>query len=103
MRINYYRFPDDTPEHVMLEEGCEVVLKNGDTLYVSTIPDDKRESVDYINTTIGGLKVSSVKELIKKYGGCGWADHCERDSGVFKTTPITLKGNNSHFKYNHHL
>ena len=49
------------------------------------------------------ISVSEVKKLIKKYGGVGYTMHCERDGTLFETTPITLKGNNSKFKYNRHL
>ena len=103
MRINYYQFPNDIPEDILLKEGCEIVLKNGETIYSETIPEDKRELVDHVDNVLYGLKVSSVKSLIKKYGGHGWTDHCERDGGVFETTEITLNGNNSKFKYNRHL
>lgn len=34
MRINYYQFPDDTPEEILLKEGCEIILKNGGTFIV---------------------------------------------------------------------
>lgn len=103
MRINYYRFPENTPEDILLENGCEVILKTGGSILVDSIPDDKRHLVEAVDHTIGGLKVSSVKALIRQYGGFGWTDHCERDGGVFETTEITLKGNNSKFKYNRHL
>ena len=52
---------------------------------------------------IGGLRLSTVKKLIKRYGGSGYTTHCERDGGVFEVTSITMKGNNSRFKYNRHL
>lgn len=48
-------------------------------------------------------KVSTIKKLIKEQGGFGWTEHYERDGGLFEVTEIELKGNNSHFKYNHHL
>jgi len=38
-----------------------------------------------------------------KLGGSAWTEHCERDGGCFKVTPIELGKNNSKFKYNHHL
>lgn len=50
-----------------------------------------------------GISIRHAKELLKEKGGTAWTDHCERDGGVFETTEITLNGNNSHFKYNHHL
>ena len=52
MRLNYYRFPDDTPEAVLLENGCGVVLKDGREIYPESIPDERRPLVDYINHTV---------------------------------------------------
>lgn len=103
MRINYYQFPEDTPEDIRLKEGCGVILKNGDTIYPDSIPVDQRSLIDCVEDTLGGISVTAVKKLIRKYGGCGWTDHCERDGGVFETTNITLQGNNTRFKYNCHL
>lgn len=103
MRINYYVFPDDAPEPVMLSEGCAVVLKSGSEIYPSSIPEEKRHLVDHIDHTVGGISITRVKTLMRLYGGYGYTEHCERDGGVFEVTPINLKGNNSRFKYNHHL
>ena len=80
MRIHYYKFPEGTNKDIMREYGLN---------------DDE--------DTLGGIPVSEVKKLIKKYGGGGYTMHCERDGTLFETTPITLKGNNSKFKYNRHL
>lgn len=80
MRINYYQFPEDTKPEVLKDHGCT--------------PDD---------LAIGGISVTTAKKLLKEYGGTAWTEHCERDGGCFEVTPIELKGNNSRFKYNHHL
>lgn len=80
MRLNYYEFPDSVDNAVLREYGCE-------------------ES----DRVLGGISVTTAKQLLKKYGGNGWTEHCERDGGVFEVTDITVKGNNSKFKYNHHL
>lgn len=32
-----------------------------------------------------------------------WTEHYERDGTLFEVTEIHLTGNNSRFKYNHHL
>lgn len=80
MRINYYKFPENISNDVLKEYG----LRDG----------------EYI---LDGMTVSEVKKLIKKYGGVGYTIHCERDGTLFETTPITLNGNNSKFKYNRHL
>lgn len=97
MRLNYYRFPEGTPECVLVENGCKETRCNFDE---ST--QEWREEVT-INDTIGGLSVASVKKLMAMYGGSGWTEHCERDGGCFEVTEIKLTGNNSRFKYNHHL
>ena len=80
MRIHYYKFPEGTSKDVMKEYG----LNNDED-------------------TLSGISVSEVKRLIKTYGGVGYTMHCERDGTLFETTTITLKGNNSKFKYNRHL
>lgn len=103
MRLNYYRFPEETPEAILLEHGCEIILKDGSVVISDHIPDDKRPLVDYIENCIGGLSVSRVKQMIRQYGGTGWTEHLERDGGCFEVTEIKLSGNNSRFKYNHHL
>lgn len=103
MRLNYYRFPETVDEQIKLNEGCGVVLKSGDTIYPDTIPEDKRSLVEYVDDTIGGISVTHAKRLLKAYGGSAWTEHCDRDGSVFEVTDIQLKGNNSKFKYNHHL
>lgn len=102
MRLSYYRFPDDTPESVLLENGCGVVLKSGEEIYPDSIPEDKRPIVDHIDHTVY-CKVSFAKQILKTYGGAAWTEHIERDGGCFEVIPISLGGNNSRFKYNHHL
>ena len=102
MRLNYYRFPEGTPEGVLLEHGCAVVLTDGREIYPDSIPEERRPLVDHIDHTIS-CRVSVAKKLMRKYGGAGWTEHCERDGGCFEVTPITLTGNNSRFTYNHHL
>ena len=102
MRITYYRFPDDTPEEVLLEHGCMITTINGDEVYARHIPEEKRQEVDYIDHTIQ-CSITKAKKLMKQYGGSGYTQHIDRDGGLFEVTEITLKGNNSRFKYNHHL
>lgn len=80
MRLHYYRFPENVGPEVMREHGCD----EGDD-------------------TIGGISITYAKELLKEFGGIAWTDHIERDGSVFETTEIRLAGNNSRFKYNHHL
>ena len=102
MRLNYYRFPEGTPESVLLENGCGVVLKNGETIYPDSIPEDKRHLVDHVDNVISCC-VSFAKKMMKQYGGAGWTEHIDRDGGCFEVTEIKLQGNNSRFKYNRHL
>ena len=80
MRIHCYKFPQGTSDEVLKEYG---ITNN-----------------DY---TLSGISLSDVKKLMKKYGGSGYTMHLERDGTLFETTPITLTGNNSRFKYNRHL
>ena len=79
MRLNYYRFPDDTNKSI-LREWCECD-----------------------EDTVGGISVTTAKKLLKQYGGTAWTEHIDRDGSLFEVTPIEIGGNNSRFKYNHHL
>ena len=103
MRFNYYRFPETTDDSTRVNEGCAVILKNGEKIYPKNIPDDKRSLINYVDDTLDGISVTTAKQLLKKYDGSAWTEHCERDGGCFEVTEITLKGNNSRYKYNHHL
>lgn len=80
MRLNYYRFPENTAQETKREHGCE-------------------EGED----TIGGISVTHAKQLLRAFGGTAWTEHIDRDGGCFEVTEIRLNGNNSRFKYNHHL
>lgn len=80
MRLNYYRFPENTTPAIMREHGCE----EGDD-------------------TIGGISITRAKQLLKEFGGIAWTEHIDRDGGCFEVTEIRLNGNNSRIKYNHHL
>lgn len=126
MRINYYRFPENTPVDVLAQHGCtlwfgpgvEITFRDG-TKYTTTEKIDftphegnnygadeiekYRDLFLYAEDTIGGLTVTTVKNLMKEYGGCGWTCHCDRSGGCFEVTDIKLSGNNSKFKYNVHL
>ena len=103
MRLNYYQFPEDAPEDVLLSNGCAVILKDGGAIYADSIPNEKRDLIDRIDRSVGGISVTEVKRLIREYGGYGWTEHIDRDGSAFEITPITLAGNNSKFRYNHHL
>lgn len=103
MRLNYYRFPEDSDPLERVKEGCAVVLKTGEEIWPETIPADKWPLIDYIDDTLGGITVTAAKKLLKQYGGSAWTEHIERDGSLFEVTEIQLTGNNSRFRYNHHL
>ena len=103
MRLTTYAFPPDTPEEIRVKHGCKVFLKSGGYIYPESIPDDKRELVDYVGTLIEGCSVKTAKSLMWEFGGSASTQHIDRDGCVFEVTPVTLKGNNSRFKYNRHL
>ncbi len=103
MRLHYYRFPEDSDQMIRFEEGCAVILKDGSSIYPSTIPEDKWPLIECIDDTLSGISITHAKQLLKKFGGSAWTEHCDRDGGVFEVSEITLTGNNSRFKYNHHL
>ena len=83
MRLTYYRFPDNTPKDV-ITDLCE-----------ST--DETKDS------NVCCCSVSFAKKMLKQYGGYAWTEHIDRDGSVFEVTEVKLAGNNSRFKYNHHL
>lgn len=104
MRLNYYRFPDDSDPMVRLDEGCAAVWKNGETTWPSRrVVEEHKDQLVCIDDTLGGITVTAAKRLLKLYGGCAWTSHIDRDGGCFEVTPIRLSGNNSRFRYNHHL
>ena len=103
MRLHYYQFPENSNEMDRFNEGCPVILKSGSKIYPESIPDDKRHLIYHIGYDLMGISITHAKQLLKKHGGHAWTEHCERDGGVFEVTEIMLKGNNSRFKYNHHL
>ncbi len=101
-RYSHYRFPDDTAKDVLLKHGCAVVLKCGRQIYPESIPEEHRGEVDRIEHVVS-CSVRAAKKLLKTYGGNAWTEHYDRSGSIFETNPITLEGNNSRFRYNHHL
>ena len=79
MRLTYYRFPDNTPLEILTQSGCS--------------PDD----------LVVPCSVSFAKQMMRQFGGCAWTEHIDRDGSCFEVTEVKLAGNNSRFKYNHHL
>ena len=103
MRLHYYQFPEGSDQMTRFNVGCGVILKSGSIIHPEFIPDDKWPLIDYIDDTLHCSSITHAKQLLRKYGGRAYTMHCERDGGVFEVTEITLKGNNSRFKYNRHL
>lgn len=77
MRLTYYDFPENISEEIKKEYETE----NGRLM----------------------CSVGFAKKMIKKFGGTAFTEHIDRDGSVFEVTSVELKGNNSKFKYNHHL
>ena len=117
MRLNYYRFPENIDAHTRWVNGtCR--LKAICSLDENTPHPDPSECSFYTEEgcqqcpyykvidsedTVEGCSVSYAKKLLKTFGGYAWTCHIDRDGGCFETTPISIKGNNSEFHYNHHL
>lgn len=104
MRSSYYRFPKEMPlreralaylRDIQEREDIEDVEE-----YLANASDEELDE-DYPFEI--ECSISMAKKLLKRYGGDAFTQHFERDGGLFETTPITLKGNNSRFKYNRHL
>lgn len=102
MRLTYYKFPENTPENVLLQNGCEIILVTGDSVHSETIPENKRPLVSRIERVLS-CSVKTAKMLLKQYGGCAWTEHFERDGTLFEVSDIKCTGNNSFFNYNRHL
>lgn len=112
MRINYYRFPEGVDPHTRYINGA--INKGGHCSLGHTscrgceFCEDgwsvcEQYHCDVSEDTVDGCSVTTAKKLLREFGGSAWTEHCERDGGCFEVTPITLKGNNSRFKYNRHL
>lgn len=115
-RRNFYRFPEDMEitKEMAVEYGLEVEYKymyGGEEHTEYGYPKslewfDRGKEAGCHDFTVSRLlegKVSTIKKLMKLFGGDGFTEHYERDGGLFETTPILLKGNNTKFKYNRHL
>ena len=76
--IIYYTFPDNTPEEVLLENGCRILLKDGSEIHSDSIPEDKRDSVLEIDRTIN-CSVSAAMQLTERYGGSWITEHIVSD------------------------
>lgn len=112
MRINYYRFPESVDPHTRFINGaafetgeCETgrTTCRGCTVGAGAWAECEHFRCTVAETVILGCSITTAKQLLKKFGGVAWTEHCERDGSVFEVTSIELGKNNSRFKYNHHL
>ena len=94
MRFNYYEFPETVDAHTRWINGA---------LGINGYGSGENKVCTEAEYIISGINISTAKKLLKKFGGCAWTEHCERDGTVFEVTEIKLKGNNSTHKYNIHL
>lgn len=99
MRISYYHFPEEFDNDKIFEALCaEGFYTKGERKRF-----DWNFSGEGDDPHLHTGRISWIKKMIRKYGGSGFTEHYERDGGLFDVTPIELKGNNSRFRYNHHL
>lgn len=101
MRITYYSFPQNMSIRDVSLATIRLIEGRTD---VDSIPESISDEVLKSNfeRTID-TTVLNAKKLLKLYGGSAYTAHFDRDGGLFETTPINLKGNNSRHKYNRHL
>lgn len=112
MRLNYYEFPEGVDPHTRYLNGashtaghCELGRPNcrGCDHCEGGWSECEHFHCDQAERLVMGCSVTTAKKLLKQFGGTAWTEHCDRSGGCFEVTPIELKGNNSRFKYNHHL
>lgn len=113
MRLNYYRFPEGMDAHTRFKNGAGNL--NGECLKgIESCQECPFNTGEGWSTcehfkcleseeTISGISVTAAKKLLGEFGGVAWTEHIDRDGGCFESSEIKLTGNNSRFKYNHHL
>ena len=112
MRFTYYVFPEEletSRPKLLLAYGCRALVKSSEDseemeerrCWPSRY-EERKSQIEGFNREIH-CSVRRAKKMMKKYGGSAYTMHCERDGTVFEYTSITLKGNNSKHRYNHHL
>ena len=101
MRVTRYQFPGTMSIREIALATKQDIEGRVDIL---SVPDDVSDEVLERNfSKVVNCRISTAKNMLKKYGGAAWTDHFERDGGFFESTPVKLKGNNSRHKYNRHL
>lgn len=112
MRLTKYEFENN---QTAFENGCSAFLKDGSEKFNPEYCKDNGYSecweatweeiknvVDHVEKTIT-CSITTVKQLLKQFGGRAWTEHYDREGSFFESTNISLKGNNSKFKYTYHL
>jgi len=114
MRLHYYQFANSVSDAIRVEHGCDTTSAcalNMD-LDLNAIGwkcergwcyECEHICVKDVSDTLSGISITQAKQLLKEFDGSAWTCHIDRDGGVFETTQIKLKGNNSRHKYNQHL
>lgn len=105
MRINYYRFPEDMTDEQRFNAYFEMLTWNPAN-DLDDIEQRKQRALSLDEKApyeLDSIKVSTAKKMLKAYGGIAFTCHFDRDGGLFESTEIKLKGNNSRFTYNRHL
>lgn len=101
MRITYYCFPNSMSVRERALAYKQIVEGRHDIKEIPADVSDERLEKNFpveFDTT-----VTMAKKLMKIYGGHAWTNHIDRDGGVFEVSEVKLKGNNSRFKYSHHI
>lgn len=88
MKVTYYRFPKDMPLADAFRAWYDV--------------EPKEEYLEEFSRT-QECNIRTAKKFLKAYGGVAFTEHYDRDGGLFETSEIHLKGNNSTVHYTHHL
>ena len=99
MRITYYRFPQE----MTARERILAWRKTADPTTGEPPEDMDEEKLARAFPRTQECSVSLAKKLLRKYGGEAFTQHFDRNGGLFETSPICLKGNNTKFHYNQHL
>lgn len=88
MRVTYYRFPHDMPLADVFRAWYDVELKE--------------EYLEEFSRT-RECNVRTAKKFLKAYGGVAFTEHYDQDGGLFETSEIHPKGNNSTVHYQNAL
>lgn len=101
MRITHYQFPETMSIREVALATKRVLEGQED---ITEVPEDVSDEILERNFSYDvDTTVSMAKKMMKLFGGSAYTQHIDRDGGVFEVTPVTLTGNNSKHKYNHHL